>query len=79
MRFAAAPTSLLICDAAVGVAGAVISMEPAAGAPYIDKMLDNIKVLCRGLWTRDTLVRFWSLVTLKPKGPVGSTGLQGAP
>eukprot|EP01050_Picozoa_sp_SAG11_P012957 SAG11_NODE_1478_length_4837_cov_1.608485_5_plen_713_part_00 len=42
MRFAAAPTSLLICDAAVEVAGSVISLIPDHSAPYIHQLLQNI-------------------------------------
>ena len=43
LNVASVPTSLLICDTAIQVAGSAISMAPQLGEPYLGSFLEKIK------------------------------------
>lgn len=43
LNVASVPTSLLICDTAIQVAGSAISKAPALGEPYLESILEKIK------------------------------------
>ena len=43
LKVASVPTSLLICDTAIKVAGSAISMAPELGEPYLEQILERIK------------------------------------